>query len=615
MSEIIKLNVQLQNNPFAGYIIPLIEYFNDPHARVRNPFEGLSVAILLKQRSASWSLGALGAEPGIQDRWFEGCWCPDAFGLFGYRWVSPCSKCKTLEAPTDRQSISPTVPLEAFINNLTRELGVNSAFTPIITTFKQQLSGINTDLTNSWVFFNQLIDVFFENVSFIDYFLLGYHNGIYADAIQALIGGRFQEDYNPTGLLVETISDGGAGTPGTKAVNTIQVGATDAGVAGTYWTMYFQPTKRIVAWVSSLGVLPPVVPLEPGVTDVYVPMAINPADGIDIIAAAIVTAFIGVPGYDSVVQGPFDTVTFTNTYEGTVPVSDFTNLLGTWVGGFVDGTPAIPGIGEETKINFANAVSSNLVGQWFKMFGAADLGVLFYYQTAAELIDPATLGTTYTTAVAIDLPQWCLPDGPCPDDAEAIQSITIETILATGLFACCPRPEGGCWVRNGNNGGNSETWVTPCPTSITFTALAPGDFDNAEGGTSAIGSMYQVNDVIAPDGTNFGTAIDDDEFAYIWNTKVVPYVNSLGQKIHYLKPVPTQGPYQCYCCLQRLDCVCPAGSEITLIDCPFEQAATDRVGSLMLQTNYLSVTSALPFNAPSSTRNITVKDVCKSCYW
>jgi len=604
MSEIIKLNVQLQNNPFAGYIIPLIEYFNDPHARARNPFEALSVAILLKQRSASWSLGALGAEPGIQDRWFEGCWCPDAFGLFGYRWVSPCSKCKTLEAPTDRQSISPTVPLEAFINNLTRELGVNSAFTPIITTFKQQLSGINTDLTNSWVFFNQLIDVFFENVSFIDYFLLGYHNGIYADAIQALIGGRFQEDYNPTGLLVETISDGGAGTPGTKAVNTIQVGATDAGVAGTYWTMYFQPTKRIVAWVSSLGVLPPVVPLEPGVTDVYVPMAINPADGIDIIAAAIVTAFIGVPGYDSVVQGPFDTVVFTNTYEGTVPVSDFTPLFGTWVGGFVDGTPAIPGIGEETKISYAKATVSNLIGQWFKIFGAPDLGALFYYQTAAELIDPATLGTTYTTAVAINLPQWCLPDGPCPDDAEAIQRVTRNAILGTGLFVMSA-VDGCCKCKSSDDPANC------CGPCDTFKATAVGDFTDADGGTANMGGTYQNTDVIAPDGTVFATNVEDDfKYAEIWNNYLVPYWKGLGNDIHYLKPVAASNQIWCWISSSQKAQIpgpgpCP----------PLPNKENVIQGSLFLQTSYHSVTGSLPFNAPSSTRSITVKAVCPSCYW
>jgi len=620
MSEITNLNVLLKDNQFGNIIRPLIEHAHDPNLREISPFVLLAAARLITERSLSWGNGGMDInkrEPTtacVDD-------CGKGYVLQGW---GPCPKSAPC-ADTSRINIFPGGDASTSIKELARAVKVGDPYTPYVTTFKEQLNGIDTSAVNAYVDWEFMKDVFFANVDFISYFTTTYFDGKYADSIMTLIGGSFRDGFRESGIDVIAVGDGGAGTPATAGDTAIQIGATDAGVDGTYWVIYTSDVTADAIWMDAgVGTLPPVVVI-PGIVVTVVGVVINPLDPIDIISLTIAAAFVGYPGYDSVTQSTFDTVTFVTSYTGTRTASDFTNLLGTWVGGFVDGTPVVAGSNERTQINYINSVVRTLIGTWFKMFGAADDGILFYYEKAGVPINPASFGVAYASAIAIPLNErggncntrncdgYCYQDVCYPNASLYVQKITNDIIIGTGDFiqatvtTACIDDCGKGFVVNG--------WVCPAnypcdgvrePSPVSgYTTVGVGDFDPAEGGTAAFGAKYQVTDVLAPDGTNFGPSTGDTEYAYIHNTKVVPYMATLGVKYHYLKPISA---FPCICCIQT---VCPAGCII--IDCPDFQEDTARVGSFMLKTSFASITEYLPYNTPATNFNITVKDVCPSC--
>ena len=604
MSEITNLNVLLKDNQFGNIIRPLIEHAHDPNLREISPFVLLAAARLITERSLSWGNGGMDInerEPTtacVDD-------CGKGYVLQGW---GPCPKSAPC-ADTSRINIFPGGDASTSIKELARAVKVGDPYTPYVTTFKEQLNGIDTSAVNAYVDWEFMKDVFFANVDFISYFTTTYFDGKYADSIMTLIGGSFRDGFRESGIDVIAVGDGGAGTPATAGDTAIQIGATDAGVDGTYWVIYTSDVTADAIWMDAgVGTLPPVVVI-PGIVVTVVGVVINPLDPIDIISLTIAAAFVGYPGYDSVTQSTFDTVTFVTSYTGTRTASDFTNLLGTWVGGFVDGTPVVAGSNERTQINYINSVVRTLIGTWFKMFGAADDGILFYYEKAGVPINPASFGVAYASAIAIPLNErggncntrncdgYCYQDVCYPNASTYVQKVTNDAIIGTGLFAM-GAVDGCCKCNSKDDPANC------CGPCDTFIAVTDGDFPNAEGGTSAIGSMYQVNDVLAPDGTNFGTAVDDRDYAYVWNTKVVPHMKALGRPTHYLKSVIA---FPCICCIQS---ICPSGCII--IDCPDFQEDTARVGSLMLQTSYLSVTENLKFNT-TGVSSWNGPQQCKTC--
>ena len=604
MSEITNLNVKLQNNPFAGYIIPLIEYFNDPHVRARSPFEALAAAALMANRQTYWTEGN---PPSPERLNFRQCCCGGSNG--GCIWLATifnCPPCDGLNTAKVTQS-GPT-SLYNLLVSAAAEVNVGNPWTPAIRNFEAQLAGMSMNSSNDWIFMQQMVDVFYENVDFVSYFTNDYESGVYAGIFTSLVGGTFRDGYNPTGLLVETTTDGTPSVPATPGKTDITFNSTDPGDENSYYVIYTDATNATVFWYNFGGGAEPVVVI-PGVSVVYVEYLIDPALPPADFAVEIQNQSIGIIGFDSVTQVDVSTVRYVTSFNGLRTTSDFAAMPVTWDGVFVDGTAVVAGTGEATKISYAKATAPALVGSWFKMFGAADDGILFYYEKAGVPINPASFGVAYASAIAIPLNErggncntrncdgYCYQDVCYPNASTYVQKVTNDAIIGTGLFAM-GAVDGCCKCNSKDDPANC------CGPCDTFIAVTDGDFPNAEGGTSAIGSMYQVNDVLAPDGTNFGTAVDDRDYAYVWNIKVVPHMKALGRPTHYLKSVIA---FPCICCIQS---ICPSGCII--IDCPDFQEDTARVGSLMLQTSYLSVTENLKFNT-TGVSSWNGPQQCKTC--
>jgi len=640
MAEISNLNIRLQNNKFAPIILPIIAYFNSPHTRPSNPYSALFVAGLLTERALNWGDG-----PNYGINPYRICTCGEPPGASA-EWVhreTPCPECNDLTSLDGA-----TKTLEEIVILGALDAGFNNPATPEIKTFEQLLGSISMHESNDYIFFQQMIDVFYENVSFMNYFLYEFENGTQPGLYMNLLGGGFREGFNITGLLVETISDGIPVTPATKATTRVFVGETGAPVGqvgpAPYFTIFSTDSDEEVFWMEIGGnYVQPAPPVGGGVTQAFHKITLansTPETDIGIAVASAITSsgVFSAPTMDGntvvveanvagtcIVPGQVD---YTLATDGGLPngSKEFT---------FADGTNDIPGADEVTSIDYKRATAKNLIGTWFKMYTAANDGVLFYYETPNQPINPAALGVAYTTAIAINVsangsggcyqaaggisfacpPKSVCIAGECVYNAAGIEAITTDAIIGNG-FKITSVPTYPCV----DDCGNGYVSNKPCPDGfpcdgprepppMAYAALTTGDWSNSEGGTSAIGTVSQVNDVIAPDGTVFATdVIDDLQYAKIWNANVPAHMATKGVKIHYLKPVAA---FPCICCIQT---VCPGGCII--IDCPDYDPNynTASLGSVMLQTAHPAITEDLVFNAPGNTFATKKDRSCPTCF-
>jgi hypothetical protein len=255
------------------------------------------------------------------------------------------------------------------------------------------------------------------------------------------------------------------------------------------------------------------------------------------------------------------------------------------------------------------------------MYNAANDGYLFYYQEAGTVIDPASFGVAFATAVPIDLPN-AIDWNDCPTCITAqneIENRTEAAIVGTGAFRVGTRGDGCCTAPPPDNcslidDGNGNVIANPNCKS-TYVAQLEGDWANAEGGTAEMGPLNQVTALIAPDGKNFGGEYKDDaSYVLAWNTIVYPYMLSQGKRTHYLKAVRSNAFGNT--CWQAAPCsggCSPVGEPVEYCRCePCPTTAT--VGSLLLQTTYPSVTSELKFNTPGTTFQAIDWNDCPTCW-
>lgn len=637
--EITNLNVKLQNNPYGSYILPLIQYFNAPHTRPTNPFEAVAIVNILNGRLLNWNIGA-GSQPA-QGLGIDKCCCP-ATTLSGSNctWCakppqeagpSCCKECDQLgEDPIAASAGSPplfTVP--EFLRIASTDQNLADPYTPAVKKFEKEIDGMVMTAPNAWVYMQQMIDVFYENVAVIEPFMTDLYAGTYLDVITSIIsnGGGFRDGYKATGLGINTITESGTPIVGAKAVTSITCSAITetiaSGLEGPLVSFIAAGgTRRYIAWFNLDNEWnQPNLSTLPGITDVYIPIVTVTTETASTLANKLHAALVGaaIPGVETISITTFTTVNILLDTEESVIASTISEP---WPIGANNGfttavtmtfqNGAAPSTGETktTRIDYKDATVNSLVGQWFKLYAAADDGILFYYETPSQPINPALFGTSFTTAVAINaaagggcyqavggVSYVCPPKstciaGECIYNVEGIEQLTSEAIVNTGLFE--RSSGGGCWVRNGNNGGNSETWTDPCPTSAIYSALVVGTYPDADGGTVQKGLANQVNQVISPDGTVYGTAEDDLTYARIWNNQVVPEMKGKGKSIYYLKPVRSYGR-GCVCCCEDQACL-DLGCDCR--QCVFPDTKT--IASLMIQTPFPSITEDLKFNTPGS---------------
>lgn len=642
MAEITNLNTRLQNNKFAPLILPIIAHFNDPHTRPNNPWSALFVAGLLTQRSLNWGDG-----PYYDINPYRICTCgtpPSATAQWVHR-EKPCPACDESVTKATSSNVT-TSTLEELIIRGALDAGFNNPLVPEIKAFQQLLGGISMHESNDYVFFQQMIDVFYENVSFMNYFLYEFENGTKPELYMNLLGGDFREGFKTAGLLVETITDGEAGVA-TKAKTTISPNATGFTegllIPGPYIDFFVSPTDRRVIWfgISTSYLQPTVTPIG-GEVITYHKVALSGGMSVDASRLATKNAIEGfsIPNIDAPYIDATEVIielTATGPAPGPTGGSDFSTFTGFnagWIWSFADGMPAT-GIQEVTSIDYRRATVNGLIGTWFKMYNANDDGVLFYYETPNQPVNPDVLGVAYTTAVAINIsangsggcyqavggisfvcpPKSVCIDGECIYNAAGIEAITTDAIIGNG-FEITAVPTYPCV----DDCGKGYVSNKPCPDSfpcdgprepvpMAYAAATDGDYPNSTGGTASLGTASQMNDVIAPDGTVFATDIVDDlQYAKIWNANVPAHMAAKGIKTHYLKPITI---FPCICCIQT---ICPGGCII--IDCPDYDPnyATASLGSVMLQTNYLAITEDLVFNAPGNAFSVKKAERCPTCF-
>lgn len=620
MSEITNLRVLLKNNPYGEYIIPVIEYLNDP-SRLRsggrkrtmgwtnpylvNPFEALVVAAVLKNRLESWN----GGYTPIQGINYDVCCCPSTTTS-----GNNCSWCKNHTgaassccpvcpdsggASTARTS--QTLPGSQVITEFAAYAGMANPFTPMIKSFEVNIGGMNMDLANSYIFFQQIIDVFYANVDFLNFFMVEFVDGFYGSFVNVLLGADYRMGYRSSGIDVRTVRDGSA-TPEELPKTVITSGGltpdVSPGTEAPYFTVYGTLTYRNIVWFNPIGngYVQPVVPPISGVTDNYVQISMNNTDNgvkfsqeLEAQLGAAADTFLGaITRVNNVVTiNAASSESVIGTYDFTLPC-----MLPGWSFAY---SPYVPGssLREITAIDYIYANARDLHAKYFVMYDGTEAH-MFYYQVNGVAVDPDSLGFAYDFAHAINVVRNCIDangnERPCPQANLQIQRDTDAVINAVGLWkqvghdGCCDE-----------NPPNCPDWQG-CLVS-GFALIAAKATTDSNGGTVQVGAANQVTDLIAPyTGTNYGGPyVKDIDYVTAYNTILVPAERAKGNHIGYLKAV-----YAGNGCVPKCKCQTPACIE-------------PDTGYIYLRTEYPSVTSSLPFNRPASGYVAERKERCKDC--
>jgi len=621
MSEITNLRILLKNNPYAGYIIPLIEHLNDP-TRLRtggrtraanwinpnlvNPFEALVAAAILKNRLENWN----GGYTPLESQNYDVCCCPSTTNSGNNcGWCknhvgsasSCCPKCPS-DGGSATARTSPPTPAKQILTDFAAFANMPNPFTPTLSAFELQIGGMNMDLPNSYVFFNQMVDVFYANVDFLNFFSVTYNEGYYGSFVETLLGGTYRTGYRVSGLDVRTVRDGSA-VPEKFATTVITSGGltpdVSPGTEAPYFTVYGTLTYRNIVWINPIGngYIQPVVAPIGGVTDHYVEVTMTNTDNgvkfsqeLEAQLGAAADTFLGaVTRINNVV-----TINAASS-ESVMGTFDFSTPATSAPGWLFDYVPYVPASGkrEITAIDYLYSSIRDLAGKYFVLYDGTD-SHLFYYQVNGVLVDPATLGFAYDFAHAVNVVRNCLDaqgnERPCPEANAEIQRITDLVVLGTGLFisighdGCCDEPGQPC-----------PEWQN-CLTSGFATATAKESTDSF-GGTVQIGPANQVTELIAPySGTNYGgNYVTDTDYVNAYNSIVVPAERANGNFIGYLKAVSAGNECVPKCKCEKPECI-----------------DTD-TGSLLLRSTFPAVTTQLAFNRPASPYAVVKEDRCKDC--
>lgn len=561
------LQETLRYNIYADIIIPVINEYNRPRIEA-NPFEILAIAYILREKSRNWDTGVIGDSGPVARKPCVDCYC-------GLTWMgrkcgcasasSCCPACDSDSSLTAKIAPSTTRKL---LTELARDARAASPWSATVNAFEKKIKGINTDLPNAWVFFQQIVDAFYEHTDFVKFFAVDYENGKYRDyVLPTFLDGLFRDGAEPTGLLFNTTTQGEDG--GTKATTTITVDAALVGDIGTYYEIYSDATNRWIFWhdVDASGASAPAVPPIGGITDHYLKIDLNSIDPPADSAVNYKNQLSLAPGwaFEAPVNGGISDVIITVTTEGSKPPSvDAGPAHDTWGMVFVDGTTGVA-TSEVVEIDFNYATAVELQGRYFILYNGTESHMFFYTVNAGE---------TPPAPVADFKHEILIADDSAPG---AILALSNSEITDTGFWT------------------SSQIGLV-----LQLTTVAAVDSTDVDKGTAEIGIATQVNNLVAPDGTDFGGDYQDDlDYARAWNSIVVPHMKSVGGPSYYLKPLRLGG---IVCCCE--DPVCTSGGN----DCR-ECGANNLILSLMQRTVYPAITQDLNFNGPGTTGFVGPKSV------
>jgi len=208
MSEITNLNVYLKSNKYKDIILSLVKHFNDPTIRTVSPLEAIAIGAIMTERLLSWNNNG----PIEVDYTYEICccpstttsnsdctWCKTVAGVV----TTCCAACSADTATTSRYS-KPQLGLRDVLTKIGADNKAGNPYTTFVTNFLQQMNGLSMNGTNDYIHFQQIRQIFFENVSMLDYILA---DKINTNIYMSMLGGYLRDGFNQSGLLVKNVSD------------------------------------------------------------------------------------------------------------------------------------------------------------------------------------------------------------------------------------------------------------------------------------------------------------------------------------------------------------------------------------------------------------------------
>jgi len=318
----------LATNPHKDAFGSIIQHLNAS----QNPFESALAANFIYTRLTYWGSGSMPIEPP-----------PDFSAPSGVGSVINSVNYQT----------SPEVA-RSVIKIAAADAGVDAAETTALVAFRRYLDGISMNTSNAWVDFNQAINVFYEIIDPITYFMVDYSLGAYADQFLAMMGLYKRKGSAGNGVKVSTLREGDL-TTSIKELTKIDFRSVIVSeLTGRWFALYDQLNQMRVFYFNIDGVGP-----APGVPGSFseTPIALlTPVSKIDALGATL-----GV--IDSL--GPFTSLGITDEY-GVIELDAAYNALkplsGTAAGydGAVtsmlasDGTLIQAGIGDDEFIIWQN---------------------------------------------------------------------------------------------------------------------------------------------------------------------------------------------------------------------------------------------------------------------
>lgn len=370
------INDILSSNPHNAQIESIVQYLNASGT----PFEKAMVALDLYTRAAYWGSAAMPLEP------------PPVLGAVNNPGIA---------TQNANYQINPEVGRSVIRRAASNMVGVPNPDSPAVRAFRDYLRGIDMQAANAWIDFNHAVDVFYEVVDPISYFLNDYEGGMYQDLFLDMLGLYKRPNAALEGVQVTKYQDGVPGASPRAAQTAITVGEINAGLASDYFVLYKDPSTRYVVYFIYDGMdTPPILTPPAGYSDIYIGVVTGAAATPTELRNAIATA-VSTEGWDGIIglDPGQPAVGFTHTlavdpFIWETPETVFA-LDGTWSGLFQAATTeSIPPIPELFTANYQAAVPDKLAGRWFQVEHAFTATVYtFWYSYDGVGDEPVVAGT------------------------------------------------------------------------------------------------------------------------------------------------------------------------------------------------------------------------------
>jgi hypothetical protein len=227
------VNNILITNPHREAFGSIIKYLNAN----QNPFESALAANYIYTRLTYWGSGSMPIEPP-----------PDFSAPSGVGAVINSVNYQT--SPEIARSVIKLAAVDA---------GADAAETAPLVAFRRYLDGIAMNTANAWIDFNHAINVFYEIIDPINYFMVDYSLGSYSTKFLAMLGLYKRKGSAGNGIKISVITEGDLLVPGIKEITKIDFRSVIVSeLTGRWFAIYNQLGQMYVFYynIDGSGVAP-----------------------------------------------------------------------------------------------------------------------------------------------------------------------------------------------------------------------------------------------------------------------------------------------------------------------------------------------------------------------